>query len=87
MAQKDASFQALRLGRQGRIVIPAAVRRALRIEPGYILVAWREEDRLVLRPKRAVEEELWALFEGVEESLASDLLRERRQAGARESQS
>ena len=71
--------QPLRVGPQGRIVIPVHWRRALRLEPGDTLVAWIEgEDRLILRPRRAVEEELWALFEGLEQSLSSDLIRERR---------
>lgn len=78
--------QALRLGPQGRIVIPVQWRRALHLEAGDTLVAWMEgEDRLVLRPRRAIEEELWALFKNVDQSLSADLLRERRAEAQAES--
>lgn len=73
-----AGTQLLRIGPQGRLVIPAALRRALGIEPGDAVVAWIDDDQLVLRPRRVLEEELWALFEGVDGSMAADLIRERR---------
>ena len=38
----------VRLGPQGRIVIPAEMRRALGVEEGDTLVAWTEGGRLVL---------------------------------------
>jgi AbrB family looped-hinge helix DNA binding protein len=74
----------LRLGPQGRLVIPVELRKALSLKPGDTLVAWAEGDHLVLRPRRAVEEELWALFERVQGSLAADLIRERRAEAQRE---
>ncbi len=66
------------------MVIPAELRKALCLKPGDTLVAWVEGDQLVLRTRRAVEEELWALFERVEGSLADDLIRERRAEAQRE---
>jgi AbrB family looped-hinge helix DNA binding protein len=64
-------------------VIPSELRQAVGLEPGDAVVAWVEDDRLVLRPRRAVEEEVWAMFEGVEGSLAAKLIQERRQEAQR----
>jgi len=69
---------------QGRIVIPKALRQALGLKPGDTLVAWLEGDRLILRPRQAVEEELWALMRDVKESLADELIEERRREAERE---
>ena len=41
----------LQVGPQGRIVIPAAVRQSLGIEPGDTLVARVEDGRLVLETR------------------------------------
>lgn len=76
--------QRVRVGPQGRLVIPAALRRELGLAPGEDLVGWVEGDRLVLRPRRAVEAELWAMFPEGEPSLAEQLLAERRTEAARE---
>ncbi|MBI2322411.1 MAG: AbrB/MazE/SpoVT family DNA-binding domain-containing protein [Chloroflexi bacterium] len=81
-----AGTQLLRIGPQGRVVIPSAVRKALGLKPGDTVLAWVDDDRLVLRPRRVVEEELWALFEGVEGSLAADLMRERRAEARRDAE-
>lgn len=68
------------VGPQGRVVIPAEVRRELHLEPGETLVVRVEEDRLVLeRPRPA----LWmqkAFAQAVPDdvSLADELLAERR---------
>lgn len=78
MALVQTVVTAVRLGPQGRLVIPRDLRRALGIQPGDTLVAWIESDRLVLRPREAVENELWGMFESVPGSLASELIQERR---------
>lgn len=74
----------LRIGRHGRVVIPAAVRRHLGLRPGDELVAWMEGDRLVLRPREAVEAELWEMFASEGGSLAEALIAERRREAERE---
>lgn len=74
----------LHIGPQGRVVIPAEYRRALGVEAGDTLVLWLEDDRLVLRRRQAVEEELWRLMAGVKGSLAEELLSERREEALRE---
>ena len=68
----------LHIGPQGRVVIPAEYRKALGVEPGDTLVVWLEGDRLILRRRQAVEDELWSLMEDVEGSLTEELLSERR---------
>ena len=84
MAHSPILVTSLKLGQQGRIVIPRELRRALGIEPGDALVAWIEEDRLVLRPRDSVETELWAMFDHVPGSLASELMQDRRREAERE---
>jgi AbrB family looped-hinge helix DNA binding protein len=84
MAQLNEDIQPLRLGPQGRLVIPARVRKSLRLKQGDTLVYWIEGDRLILRPRHAVEEELWAQFKGIKSSLAEELIVERRREAERE---
>ncbi len=74
----------LRLGRQGRLVIPAAVRKALGLKPGDTLVCRSEHGRLVLKVRRQIEEELWERFAAVKGSLSGELIRERRREARRE---
>jgi AbrB family looped-hinge helix DNA binding protein len=47
MSELSASVE-VSLGRRGRLVIPAPLRRALELEEGDRLVACQEDDRLVL---------------------------------------
>jgi AbrB family looped-hinge helix DNA binding protein len=72
------------VGRQGRVVIPAEVRKALRVEEGDELIASVEEGRLVLRPDNDLDEKLWAMCGHVKGDLVAELLRERRAEAARE---
>jgi AbrB family looped-hinge helix DNA binding protein len=74
----------LRLGPHGRVVIPAALRRALNVEPGDTLVAWLDGDRLTLRPRGAVEEELWDMIRAHGGGLADELIADRRAEARRE---
>jgi len=65
---------------QGRIVIPAEMRRDLGVGPGETLVARLEGDRLVLEKPANVLRRLKSRFAQVPEgvSLAEELLAERR---------
>ena len=76
----------LQLDGRGRVGIPAGLRNALGLHPGDQLVAEVEGDRLVLRHREAVEEELWAMFRGVEGSMAEELIAERRQEARRDAE-
>ncbi len=77
----------VRVGRQGRIVIPAPLRLALGLAPGDMLVATAEEDRLVMeRPEaalRRLRDRFRHLPQGV--SLADELIAERQKEALQES--
>lgn len=66
----------VQLGAQGRLVIPAALRKALHLTQGDRLVARKEGDSLVLERREAVEARLWEMFSHVpkEVSLADELI-------------
>lgn len=74
------------IGKQGRLVIPAELRKSLGIEEGDKLIAREEEGRLVLEKPEAVTKRLRALFAHIpkERSLADELIAERREAAKRE---
>jgi AbrB family looped-hinge helix DNA binding protein len=73
------------VGRKGRVVIPASIRRALDLEEGSELVVTLELDGVLLLPRSAVRKRLRSMFAGVERSLADELIAERRAAAAEES--
>ena len=76
------------LGPQGRIVIPARMRRALGLKPGDRMTAALEDDRLVLERREVVLGRLQAAFAAVVPpgvSLVDELIKERRAEASRES--
>ena len=75
----------VRLGAQGRLVVPAPIRKALGFQPGETLVARVEGGRLVIEKPEAVERRLHAWFRKFEgRSLAEELIAERREEARRE---
>jgi AbrB family looped-hinge helix DNA binding protein len=72
----------VQLGAQGRIVIPAALRKALNLKPGDRLVARRVGDSLVLERRQAIEKRLQDRFRHVPPAvnLADELIADRRRA-------
>lgn len=74
------------VGPQGRLVVPAALRRRLGIEHGTTLVAREDDGRLVLERPDAVLARLQRRFAVVPEgvSLADELVAERHAEAARE---
>jgi AbrB family looped-hinge helix DNA binding protein len=70
----------IRVGEQGRIVIPADIRRELSIDSGSTLVARIENDRLILEKPDAVLKRLQDRFKKIPKgvSLADELIAERR---------
>ncbi|MEX2644745.1 MAG: AbrB/MazE/SpoVT family DNA-binding domain-containing protein [Gaiellaceae bacterium] len=76
----------VRVGPQGRIVVPAALRRRLGIKAGDVLIARAEDDRLVLEPREVIFAEIRKLFEHIppDVSLVDELIAERREEAARE---
>jgi AbrB family looped-hinge helix DNA binding protein len=79
--------RAVIVGPQGRLVIPAAIRRQLGVAPGAILAARVEDGRLVLEPREVVLSRLRERFQRVTAgvSLADELIDERRKEARRES--
>jgi len=82
------SFSEVQLGAQGRLVIPAALRKALNLSQGDCLVARKVGDSLVLERREAVESRLWKMFNSIpqEVSLVDELISERRAAAQAETQ-
>jgi len=76
----------IHLGPQGRLVIPAPLRRLLGFAPGDTLVARSEDGRLILEKREAIQRRLKARFAHLQQatSLADELLAERREEAKRE---
>ena len=76
----------VRVGPQGRVVIPAAVRQALGVEVGEELIMRVEDGRMVFERREDVVRRLRGRFAGVApgRSLSEELIAERREDAARE---
>jgi AbrB family looped-hinge helix DNA binding protein len=74
------------IDKQGRMVIPAALRHALSIEPGDELIARVKNDQLVIEKAEAILDRLQTWFAAVPEevSLVDELIAERHQEVLRE---
>ena len=70
----------IHLGTQGRLVLPAALRKALGVLPGETLLARVDEGRLVIETPAIFRERVKARFARVrgKESLAESLIADRR---------
>lgn len=77
MRTRDREVQ---LGAQGRIVIPAALRKDMGLKPGDRLTARRDGDSLILEPSSVIRNRLQQRFRDVprETSLVDELIDERR---------
>lgn len=78
------SVEAVKLGKQGRLVVPAAIRKELGLELGDELVVRAENGRLVFEPKAAAVTRLRQRFRNIQGSLADELLAERREEARHE---
>ena len=76
----------IHLGCQGRLVIPAPLRRSLELVEGDKLILREEDGRLVLEKQETIKQRLKARFNKVpkERSLADELIAERREAAKKE---
>jgi AbrB family looped-hinge helix DNA binding protein len=85
MGEPSASVE-VSLGRQGRLVIPAPLRRSMGLEEGDRLVARQEADRLVLEKPEQIKQRLKARFAQVpsERRLVEELIVERREESRQE---
>jgi len=76
----NISSSEVQIGAQGRVVIPAALRKALNLTPGDRLIARQDGDSLVLERREAIERRLWEMFSHIpkEVSLVDELIADRR---------
>jgi AbrB family looped-hinge helix DNA binding protein len=78
----------LEVGPQGRIVIPASIRKALNIQTGATLVARIEDGRLVLETQNQLLNQFYSRFAQARmqpgESIVDELIAEHRSESARE---
>lgn len=83
---KSSAQTQIQLGPQGRLVIPASLRRSLGFEPGDALLVRVEDGRLILEKAETIKRRLKARFSKVpkDRSLADELLAERRDEAKRE---
>jgi AbrB family looped-hinge helix DNA binding protein len=75
------------VGPQGRLVVPAPLRRRLGIEAGDVLVARAQDDRLVLERREAILARLRGRLAAVpaDVSMVDELIAERGEEAQRES--
>jgi AbrB family looped-hinge helix DNA binding protein len=78
------NMKRVRLGPQGRLVVPADLREELGVQPGDDLVAWVEDGRLIVQTREQTEREIHDMVAHVKVSLVDELIRERRREAARE---
>ena len=75
----------VQLGLQGRLVVPAPIRKVLGFQPGETLVARVEGDHLVIEKPASVERRIHQRFrKSAGRSLADQLIAERREEAKRE---
>lgn len=77
MVAKEREVQ---LGAQGRIVVPAPLRKAMGLKPGDRLIARTDGNRLILEPEAVIKQRLQARFSAVPDqaNLVEELIEERR---------
>jgi AbrB family looped-hinge helix DNA binding protein len=75
----------VRLGPQGRLVVPAELRRELGLDEGSELAIRSDGRRLILEPRREVLRRLRRRFADVNVSLATELAADRAEEARRES--
>lgn len=76
----------VRLGAQGRMVIPAQLRRALDLKPGDALIARARDGCLIVEKAAVTRQRLKSRYARVgKRSLAKELVAERREEARRES--
>lgn len=74
------------LGQNGRIVIPASVRKILELKEGQRLRLHLEDQKIVLEKAEDVIQKLKNRFSIIKESLAQELVQDRRKAAEKENQ-
>ena len=82
----NRSRNEIQIGAQGRLVIPAKLRKDLDLKPGDRLIAHKVGESLVLERREAIEKRLVNRFHNIPKdvSLVDELLAERRTEAAQE---
>lgn len=77
---ENSSMLELQVGPQGRVVIPASLRRVWPLQTGETLVAYLQDDRLVLEKPSAIAQRAQGRFRALQgkASLADELIADRR---------
>ncbi len=85
MASKPVSDE-VQVGAQGRLVIPAALRKAMGLEAGDQLIVRQQGGTLVLERREAIAKRLQSRFRHIPKAvdLADELIADRRAEAARE---
>jgi len=82
-----ANENEVQIGAQGRVVIPAALRKTLQLKPGDRLVARQVGDSIVFERRESIERRLRDRFRHIPDNvrLSQELIAERRAEAALES--
>lgn len=75
----------LKLNTQGQLIIPIDLRIMLNLKEEDVICAYLENDRLIVEKQANIKQKLKQRFAMVAESLADELIEERRQAAKLES--
>ena len=84
MKSETISPVSVRLGAQGRLVVPAVLREALGFEAGDQLVVRVQDDRLIVESRESVVRRVQELFGAPGRNLVKELIAERRREARRE---
>jgi len=66
------------MGERGRVVIPQAIREAQDLKPGDRLMIFEDEHGMTVMTRDQLEAKVWADFRQYPDSLADELIAERR---------
>jgi AbrB family looped-hinge helix DNA binding protein len=80
----EVAFDRLRLGPQGRMVIPRKLRQELHLSTGQELLARIEDGRLILETRKSAAGRLRGLLKRGGKSVVDELISERRLAAKNE---
>ncbi len=74
------------LGQNGRIVIPASIRKSLHLKQGQVLKLHLENEKIIFEKVEDVVGKLKKRFSHIKKSLAEELILERRENAIKENQ-